>query len=617
MRSNELISRLLPKSQAKSSSVRLENGSRVAIMGGGPAGSFFAYFLLDMAQKRELSLQVDLYEPRDFSRPGPAGCNMDAGIISELLVQRLAAEGINLPPTVIERGLDAYVLHMDVGSARIESAVREKRIASVYRGVGPIGSGRKGPGGFDAFCLAKAVEKGARWIARRVDDVRRGEAGVLVGARDCPTQEYALLAVATGVNTNALRLFPPLEIAFRPPVTVRSVVREYALGKKAVERYLGNAFHVFLLDLPGMDFAGIVPKGDHATICFLGTELSDEVFDAFLDSPEVRACMPPGWEPDQFVCHCAPRMNVGAAIQPFAERMVFIGDSGVSRLYKDGIGAAYRTAKAAARTALFHGIAYDDFRDHFWPLCQTIVRDNQVGRLIFFFSRQVQHHRFARYGMLQTVIGEQQRPDCRRHASWVLWDMFTGSAPYREIFLRALHPAFFGRLLWHIVAGVFHGDDGNGPHSWRLPVLPTSSLQPASRVMMATNDLGRFYADGEVIVREGEKGDRMYVILEGEAEVVLLRKGQTHRLALLGQGEFFGEMDLLDPNVRSASVRAVGSTRVLTVDKKTLLHSIQEDPELALHFMRTLVRRLRQDAAREGRLPAAKGAQPRSDSERR
>ncbi|HEX6302581.1 MAG TPA: hypothetical protein VFZ76_00210, partial [Anaerolineales bacterium] len=73
------------------SSLSLENGSRVAVMGGGPAGSSFAYFLLDTAERVGLKIQMDVYEPRDFSLTGPKGCNYCAGVISESLVQNLAA----------------------------------------------------------------------------------------------------------------------------------------------------------------------------------------------------------------------------------------------------------------------------------------------------------------------------------------------------------------------------------------------------------------------------------------------------------------------------------------------------------------------------------------------
>ena len=62
--------------QSSTPSLKLENGSRVAVMGGGPAGSFFSYFLLTMAERAGLEIHVDIYEPRNFDVSGPAGCNM-------------------------------------------------------------------------------------------------------------------------------------------------------------------------------------------------------------------------------------------------------------------------------------------------------------------------------------------------------------------------------------------------------------------------------------------------------------------------------------------------------------------------------------------------------------
>ena len=115
-------------------------------------------------------------------------------------------------------------------------------------------------------------------------------------------------------------------------------------------------------------------------------------------------------------------MQIGGAIQPFAERMVFVGDSGVSRLYKDGIGAAYRTAKAAARTAVFHGIGRDDFQAHYWPVCQTIADDNRFGKAVFSASHQIQHRRFARRALRQMVISEQGKPAKKRRSSSIFWD---------------------------------------------------------------------------------------------------------------------------------------------------------------------------------------------------
>ena len=63
--------------------LKLDDGARVAVIGGAPAGSFFSYFLLQTAQRIGLDLEVDIYEPRDFSLAAPQGCNMCGGIVSE------------------------------------------------------------------------------------------------------------------------------------------------------------------------------------------------------------------------------------------------------------------------------------------------------------------------------------------------------------------------------------------------------------------------------------------------------------------------------------------------------------------------------------------------------
>jgi len=134
--------------------LQLDDGSRIAVIGGGPAGSFFSYFLLDLAERAGMDIQVDIYEPKDFSRPGPAGCNHCGGIVHESLVQILAAEGINLPPTVVQRGIDSHVLHMGVGSVRIETPLHEKRIGALYRGGGPRGITERKWDSLDGYLLS-------------------------------------------------------------------------------------------------------------------------------------------------------------------------------------------------------------------------------------------------------------------------------------------------------------------------------------------------------------------------------------------------------------------------------------------------------------------------------
>lgn len=565
--------------EARLSGLKLGSGSRVAVIGGGPAGSFFSFFLLDMAQRVGIDIHVDIYEPRDFSVPGPVGCNMCGGILSESLVQALGAEGINLPSTVVQRGIDSYVLHMDVGSIRIETPLHEKRIGAVHRGPGPRGIKEIKWDGFDGYLQKLALDKGANLIRGRVDDISLKDGQPQIKTRDGSPMTYDLLGIAVGVNSAALKLFQNLEVGYHPPCTTRTSIREYYLGEETIRRVLGSSMHVFLLDIPRLEFAAIVPKGDYATVCLLGEEIDSELVQAFLSSPEVKETMPPGWHLDQFTCQCSPHINVRGAVQPFADRMVFIGDCGVTRLYKDGIGAAYRTAKAAATTAIFQGISAEDFRRHFWPACQVIATDNTIGRFMFAVIRQIQKWRLTRRAVLAMTESEQQKEGRRRRMSMVLWDMFTGSAPYREIFMRTIHPAFFARFLWGVANSV-------------RP--PNAHRRVREDDMEVSSALGTMYRDGEVIVRQGEAGDCMYVVQEGQVEVLLGQEGNQARVAVMGEGEFFGEMALIEREVRSATVRAFGRVRVLTVDKATFLRRIHEDPSLAYRILQKMSHRIRE-----------------------
>jgi len=70
------------------------------------------------------------------------------------------------------------------------------------------------------------------------------------------------------------------------------------------------------------------------------------------------------------------------------------------------------------------------------------------------------------------------------------------------------------------------------------------------------------FRPGDVIVRQGESGDCMYVVESGKVEVVQERNGSTVRLAEGGPGDFFGEMAIFQRQERSATVRAVAATRV-------------------------------------------------------
>ena len=110
---------------------------------------------------------------------------------------------------------------------------------------------------------------------------------------------------------------------------------------------------------------------------------------------------------------------------------------------------------------------------------------------------------------------------------------------------------------------------------------------------METGGLGKLYNDGEVIIKQGDSGNCMYVIQSGEVEVIRDNNGKEVRLAIRKEGDFFGEMALFSKELRSATIRALGDTRILTVDRKNLLKSIQKDPSLAFRIIETLSKRVR------------------------
>jgi len=110
---------------------------------------------------------------------------------------------------------------------------------------------------------------------------------------------------------------------------------------------------------------------------------------------------------------------------------------------------------------------------------------------------------------------------------------------------------------------------------------------------MESGELGKIYKDTEIIIKQGEPGECMYVIQEGLVEVVMETERGEVQLALRGSGEFLGEMAIFEREVRSATVRALGEARVLTIDKKNFLRRIHEDPSLAFHLVQTMSARIR------------------------
>lgn len=106
----------------------------------------------------------------------------------------------------------------------------------------------------------------------------------------------------------------------------------------------------------------------------------------------------------------------------------------------------------------------------------------------------------------------------------------------------------------------------------------------------------RVYEKGDCILREGERGDSMFVIISGQVKVYSVESGDGSReviLKTLGPGEFFGELPLFDQEPRSASVAAMDQCRLQILSYASFRRSIETSPDIAQRVMETLARRLR------------------------
>lgn len=111
------------------------------------------------------------------------------------------------------------------------------------------------------------------------------------------------------------------------------------------------------------------------------------------------------------------------------------------------------------------------------------------------------------------------------------------------------------------------------------------------------------YRAGDVIYREARPGSEMYIVEEGQVEIVKRLGPEERRLALLEAGDFFGEMSVLENSPRRATARAVTDCRLLPIDATTFDRMLREYPEITVRMMRTLSRRL--DEHEEASLRAA------------
>ena len=101
------------------------------------------------------------------------------------------------------------------------------------------------------------------------------------------------------------------------------------------------------------------------------------------------------------------------------------------------------------------------------------------------------------------------------------------------------------------------------------------------------------FADGQNIFKFGEMGDCAYLIEEGAVEVLVVKQGVEHRIRLIGKGELFGEVSLIDYQPRTATVRAIENTVLVPIPRKLMEGLLERSDPVLRHLLLVILERFR------------------------
>ncbi len=458
------------------SSLRLLTGDRIAVVGGGPAGSFFAIHLLREARQVDLDLEVVIIEkrgPTDLNFDGYQcrGCNFCAGVISPRLNQVLETSGLSVPEEVIQGRIDHVWIHGRWKNFRLR-VPENQRMYSVYRGSLP-GKGRDSPAGFDGYLLAEAVKEGARVLHGEVETVAYSRSGkpvltVKPGLGERFSFEASFVSFATGINAHygvegrsdaLIASIKRLNPSFVPGRARKTLIFELDVGEGYLQHNLNREMYFieFGSGQLAIEHTALIPKGRFLTVAMIGRCVDGAILPRdsrrlvkdFLFLPQVERILP-GISAAPLGCVCAPKMAVTAASSPCGDRFALIGDAVGSRLNKDGLYSAFRTAIKLAQVVLHEGIDRQTLDRGYSKTIQWLEDDNRAGRIVYAVSRTAFAMPFLSRIVYQAFATEYKvRDEHSRPLSRMLWKIASGTADYREILKEICS--------WGVLGSIFAG----------------------------------------------------------------------------------------------------------------------------------------------------------------
>ena len=449
--------------------LHLEDGARIAVIGGGPAGAFFSLHLLKRARELHRHVEVTIFERRrapDVHAPGChgegwKGCNYCAGGLSPKLIDSLKALRIEVPESVIQSRVRSITIQGFWKNIELE-VPPGREMLTVYRGSRPDKRVDRCEN-FDSFLLDQALKAGARLIAGEVSDVRRAgpaKVNLRYSIDGHPAVLEADLAIfAAGINEQPgvpverspmLQSLQRLLPDFVPPRVRPALIFELE-AKPDLPSNLADAIHFVEYGSKTLllEMCSLVPKRRYITVVLVGPSVdalsgnteTHHIIEEFLRLPQVRKLLPRGLQMHP-ACACRPHMILESARNPFGDRVAAVGDVVTARLYKDGILSAHRTARALADAIWERGIDARSLREGYEPTVRKFRADNRIASLVFLIHRVLFSSAVLSRILYQAVITERKEtPSRQRQLEKILWRIASGDDDYREIFRSLVHPA--------------------------------------------------------------------------------------------------------------------------------------------------------------------------------
>ena len=405
---------------------KLENGSVVVIIGGGPAGVSCGIRLCREARKINKSIKIIILEGKDFEKH----YNQCVGVLSPPFEDLLKDElGISLPQVLIKRRISAYNLHSNSNEILLKGDKDLKPTYVIRRVM------------FDRFMLNYAKSLGIEVINSRATGIEFFDEEVRV-YHESGYLKAALVIGAFGMDEEMFSVFERATSGRyrRPPKFLRSFITKIHMDKDFIENRLGDIIYAYIFpnSIPNIEFGAITPKEDHIDINIAGESVTSKDLDQFLDLPEVRDHIP---EIDkERLSYFEGKFPTATAKNPFGNRYVILGNAtGWLRPFKGkGINTAIITGINAADVIVRYGFSEAAFKEYV-NKCKEFMKD-------YYFGSFVRHlTRFLTKTNLFFYLIELAKND--KIVYEALFNAVSAHKPFKEILKSLVNPGLIKSML--------------------------------------------------------------------------------------------------------------------------------------------------------------------------